>query len=100
MNTIARPNAPNAFRSDVDRSVQLIPEEVIDPIHSDGSCWSACRANLFAETEQVAFMTQNVQLGIDFSNDPLLQGPQLFLSRHPRRWKALRLAETIAVSPS
>ena len=45
-------------------------------------------------------MTQNVQLGIDFSNDPLLQGPQLFLSRHPRRWKALRLAETIAVSPS
>src|SRR6185312_11946287 len=26
------------------------------------------------ETEQVAFMTQNVPPGIDFSNDPLLQG--------------------------
>jgi catalase len=30
--------------------------------------------NFFAETEQVAFMTQNVPPGIDFSNDPLLQG--------------------------
>jgi catalase len=30
--------------------------------------------NYFAETEQVAFMTSNVPPGIDFSNDPLLQG--------------------------
>lgn len=30
--------------------------------------------NFFAETEQVGFMTQNVPPGIDFSNDPLLQG--------------------------
>jgi hypothetical protein len=30
--------------------------------------------NFFAETEQVAFMTQNVAPGIDFSNHPLLQG--------------------------
>lgn len=30
--------------------------------------------NFFAETEQIAFMTQNVPPGIDFSNDPLLQG--------------------------
>jgi catalase len=30
--------------------------------------------NFFAETEQVAFMTQNAPPGIDFSNDPLLQG--------------------------
>ena len=30
--------------------------------------------NVFAEIEQVAFMTQNVPPGIDFSNDPLLQG--------------------------
>jgi catalase len=30
--------------------------------------------NFFAETEQVAFMTQNVVPGIDFTNDPLLQG--------------------------
>jgi catalase len=30
--------------------------------------------DFFAETEQVACMTQNVPPGIDFSNDPLLQG--------------------------
>ena len=30
--------------------------------------------NFFAETEQVAFRTQNVPPGVDFSNDPLLQG--------------------------
>jgi catalase len=30
--------------------------------------------NFFLETEQVAFCTQNVVPGIDFSNDPLLQG--------------------------
>jgi catalase len=30
--------------------------------------------HVFAKTEQVAFMTQNVPPGIDFSNDPLLQG--------------------------
>ena len=30
--------------------------------------------NVFAEIEQVAFCTQNVVPGIDFSNDPLLQG--------------------------
>ncbi len=28
--------------------------------------------NLFAEIEQVAFRTQNIVPGIDFSNDPLL----------------------------
>ena len=30
--------------------------------------------NFFAETEQVAFCTQNVVPGIDFTNDPLLAG--------------------------
>jgi catalase len=30
--------------------------------------------NFFAETEQVAFCTNNVVPGIDFTNDPLLQG--------------------------
>ncbi len=30
--------------------------------------------NFFAETEQVAFCTQNIVRGIDFSEDPLLQG--------------------------
>ncbi len=30
--------------------------------------------NFFAETEQVAFCTTDVVPGIDFTNDPLLQG--------------------------
>src|SRR5690554_4972340 len=30
--------------------------------------------NFFAETEQVAFCTQNIVPGMDFTNDPLLQG--------------------------
>ena len=30
--------------------------------------------NFFAETEQVAFCTQNIVDGVDFTNDPLLQG--------------------------
>jgi catalase len=30
--------------------------------------------DFFAEVEQVAFCTQNIVPGIDFSNDPLLQG--------------------------
>jgi catalase len=30
--------------------------------------------NFFAETEQVAFLPTNIVPGIDFSNDPLLQG--------------------------
>ena len=35
--------------------------------------------NYFAETEQVAFLTTNVVPGIDFTNDPLLQGRNLLL---------------------
>jgi catalase len=41
--------------------------------------WSAktrnlCVDNVFAETEQVAFHPAHIVPGIDFSNDPLLQG--------------------------
>ncbi len=41
---------------------------------SAGWCSTACVDNFFAETEQVAFCTQNIVPGIDFTNDPLLQG--------------------------
>jgi catalase len=33
-----------------------------------------CVDNFFAETEQAAFCTNNIVQGVDFSNDPLLQG--------------------------
>ena len=54
---------------------KLIPEEVAPgPSRSAASCSTASVDNFFAETEQVAFCTQNIVPGVDFTNDPLLQG--------------------------
>ena len=50
---------------------------------SAGSCSTARVDNFFAETEQVAFCTQNVVPGIDFTQRPAAAGPQLLLPRHP-----------------
>ncbi|PWK88696.1 catalase [Fulvimonas soli] len=53
---------------------KLIPEELV-PLQIVGRMvldrWPD---NFFAETEQVAFCPANIVPGIDFSNDPLLQG--------------------------
>jgi catalase len=62
------------FDFDVLDPTKLIPEEVIEPIPIGRLVLDRMPDNFFAETEQVAFMTQNVPPGIDFSNDPLLQG--------------------------
>ncbi|GAA3960607.1 catalase [Allohahella marinimesophila] len=62
------------FEFDVLDSTKLIPEEQV-PIRKVGRLVLNERVdNFFAETEQVAFCTQNIVPGIDFSNDPLLQG--------------------------
>ncbi len=53
---------------------KLIPEDIIKPVPIGRLVLDRMPDNFFAETEQVAFMTQNVPPGIDFSNDPLLQG--------------------------
>jgi catalase len=53
---------------------KIIPEEIL-PVRMVGRLvLDRVVDNFFAETEQVAFCTQNVPPGIDFSNDPLLQG--------------------------
>jgi catalase len=62
------------FDFDVLDATKLIPEEVLPPIPVGRLVLDRMPDNFFAETEQVAFMTQNVPPGIDFSNDPLLQG--------------------------
>jgi catalase len=62
------------FEFDVLDPTKLIPEEVLPPIPVGRLVLDRMPDNFFAETEQVAFMTQNVPPGIDFSNDPLLQG--------------------------
>lgn len=62
------------FDFDVLDATKLIPEEVL-PVRPVGvMTLNRVVDNVFAEIEQVAFMTQNVPPGIDFSNDPLLQG--------------------------
>ena len=62
------------FEFDVLDPTKLIPEEQI-PLRVIGRMvLDRNPTNYFSETEQVAFMTQNVVPGIDFSNDPLLQG--------------------------
>ena len=59
---------------DVLDPTKLIPEEII-PLRMVGKMVLNRNAdNFFAETEQVAFLPSNVPPGIDFSNDPLLQG--------------------------
>jgi catalase len=62
------------FAFDILDATKIIPEEDV-PVKIVGRLVLDRRVdNFFAETEQVAFCTQNVVPGIDFSNDPLLQG--------------------------
>ncbi len=64
----------DSFEFDVLDPTKLIPEELLPPIPVGRLVLDRMPDNFFAETEQVAFMTQNVPPGVDFSNDPLLQG--------------------------
>src|SRR3954447_7426760 len=62
------------FDFDVLDPTKFITEEEV-PIRPVGRMVLDRRVdNFFLETEQVAFCTQNVVPGIDFSDDPLLQG--------------------------
>src|ERR1700710_1460104 len=62
------------FGFDVLDATKIVPEELI-PLRVVGRMvLDRNPANFFAETEQVAFCTANVVPGIDFTNDPLLQG--------------------------
>ncbi len=62
------------FAFDVLDPTKIIPEEDV-PVRRVGRLiLDRAVDNFFAETEQVAFCTQNIVPGIDFTNDPLLQG--------------------------
>ncbi len=64
----------DSFDFDILDATKIIPEELV-PVRIVGRLvLDRMVDNFFAETEQVAFMTQNVPPGIDFTNDPLLQG--------------------------
>jgi catalase len=62
------------FDFDLLDATKLIPEEIV-PVQRIGKLTlNRNPENFFAETEQVAFHTGNIVPGIDFTNDPLLQG--------------------------
>ncbi|KAA2313162.1 catalase [Pseudooceanicola sediminis] len=64
----------DSFDFDVLDPTKIIPEELV-PVQIVGRLvLDRMPDNFFAETEQVAFQTGNIVPGVDFSNDPLLQG--------------------------
>jgi catalase len=66
--------SPTRFDFDVLDPTKLIPEALV-PVQVVGRMvLDRNPDNFFAETEQVAFCPANIVPGIDFSNDPLLQG--------------------------
>jgi catalase len=66
--------AADGFPFDILDPTKLIPEELV-PIERIGKMTLDRNPDsFFSETEQVAFGTNHVVPGIDFSNDPLLQG--------------------------
>jgi len=63
-----------SFPFDLLDATKIIPEELV-PVRRIGRLTLNRNVeNFFAETEQVAFHTGNIVPGIDFTNDPLLQG--------------------------
>jgi catalase len=64
----------NRFEFDVLDATKLIPEELV-PLQMVGKMvLDRNPDNFFAETEQVAFCPSHLVPGLDFSEDPLLQG--------------------------
>ncbi len=64
----------DAFPFDHLDPTKLIPEELVPLTVIGRMVLDRYPDNFFAETEQVAFCPSHVVPGIDFSNDPLLQG--------------------------
>ncbi len=62
------------FSFDVLDCTKLVPEELVPLVPVGRMVLNRNPDNFFAETEQVAFCTQHVVPGIDFTNDPMLQG--------------------------
>jgi catalase len=62
------------FPFDLLDPTKLIPEELVPVIRVGKMTLNRNPDNFFAETEQVAFHPGHLVPGIDFTNDPLLQG--------------------------
>lgn len=62
------------FQFSVFDATKIIPEELVPLEHVGKLVLNRNPDNFFAETEQIAFCPANIVPGIDFSEDPLLQG--------------------------
>ncbi|CAN5766738.1 catalase [soil metagenome] len=62
------------FSFDILDATKLVPEDLVPVLRVGKMTLNKNPDNYFAETEQVAFHTAHVVSGIDFTNDPLLQG--------------------------
>ncbi|WP_294820921.1 catalase [uncultured Flavobacterium sp.] len=62
------------FNFDLLDPTKIIPEELVPVIKIGRLVLNRNPDNFFAETEQVAFHPGHIVPGIDFTNDPLLQG--------------------------
>ena len=63
-----------AWSFDVLDSTKIVPEELVPVVPVGRMVLDRNPDNFFAETEQVAFCTQHIVPGLDFTNDPLLHG--------------------------
>jgi catalase len=63
-----------SFPFDILDATKLVPEEMVPLLPVGKLVLNRNPDNFFAETEQVAFCTAHVVPGIDFTDDPLLQG--------------------------
>jgi len=59
---------------DILDATKIIPEDLVPVVRVGKLVLNRNPDNYFTETEQVGFNTTNIVPGIDFSNDPLLQG--------------------------
>jgi catalase len=64
----------HAFDFDLLDATKIIPEELVPVKRIGKMTLNRNPDNFFAETEQVAFHPGHIVPGIDFTNDPLLQG--------------------------
>ncbi len=62
------------FNFDLLDPTKIIPEEMVPVVRVGTMVLNLNPDNFFAETEQVAFHPGHIVPGIDFTNDPLLQG--------------------------
>jgi catalase len=63
-----------SFSFDVLDATKILPEELVPVMPVGKMVLNRNPDNFFAETEQAAFCAAHIVPGIDFSNDPLLQG--------------------------